>query len=332
MEVDVILAIDADEICYEVACACEDRGVLVTNTTNSAIGTFKTRTKLKEFLSGLTIPEGHFTIEDTQVAEPLKNALSTIKSKIINLKEKFKTENVELYFSGSNNFRLALPLPEQYKANRKDNLRPLLLTEIKEYLIKYHKAIVVDGDEADQMIAQRMWDGYKSSKKIIGITRDKDAKSNMGWLYNPDKDELSFIDGFGKLEVDEKGKTRGYGRVWLYYQWMMGDWGTDHFCPRQIVKAVTGKSPTFGDKACFKLLSVAANDQQAVKIIYDKYVEWFGKEEFSYTDWEGKTFTGNYLDAMQMILDCARMKRFEKDEVKVTDILTKMGIDYDNQD
>lgn len=326
---EVILVVDADEICYEVACACEDRGILVTNTKNEATATFKTRTQLKTFLNGLDVPEDHFKVEDTQVAEPLKNALSTIKSKLINLKEKFETDNMELYFSGSNNFRLDLPLPEQYKANRKDNLRPLLLSGIKEYLIKYHKAVVVDGDEADQMIAQRMWDGYKSKTKVIAVSRDKDARGNLGHLYNPDTDELLFIDGFGKLELDSKGKVRGLGRVWLYYQWLMGDWGTDHFCPRQIVKAITGKSPAFGEKTCYTYLSQATNDKEAVQLVYDKYVEWFGKEEFSYTDWQGNTFTGNYLDAMQMILDCARMKRFDSDDVKVTDILTKMEIQYD---
>lgn len=329
MSNEVILAVDADEICYEVACACEDKGILVTNTLNDAPATFKTRTELKKFLHGLEVPEDHFKIEDTQVAEPLKNALSTIKSKLLNLKEKFETEDMELYFSGSNNFRLDLPLPEQYKANRKDTVRPLLLTGIKEYLIKYHKAIVVDGDEADQMIAQRMWDGYKSKTKIIAVSRDKDARGNSGALYNPDKDELLFIDGFGKLELDEKGRVRGLGRVWLYYQWLMGDWGTDHFCPRQIVKAITGKSPTFGEKTCYTYLTKATTDKEAVQLVYDKYVEWFGKDEFSYTDWQGNTFTGNYLDAMQMILDCARMKRFAGDDVKVIDVLTKLEIKID---
>lgn len=327
---DVILAVDADEICYEVACACEDRGILVTNTTNEATATFKTRTQLKEFLTGLEVPEEHYNVKDTQVAEPLKNALSTIKSKLINLKEKFETGSIELYFSGSNNFRLELPLPEQYKSNRKDTLRPLLLSDIKDYLIKYHKAIVVDGDEADQMIAQRMWDGYKSKTKVIAVSRDKDARGNMGWLYNPDKDELLFIDGFGKLELDAKNKVKGIGRIWLYYQWLMGDWGTDRFCPRQIVKAITGKSPAFGEKACYNLLSTVIDDKEAITLVHDKYVEWFGKEQFSYTDWKGENFTGNYLDAMQMILDCARMKRFESDNVNVKDILTKMGIEYDN--
>lgn len=326
---DTILVVDADEVCYEVACACEEKGIIVTNTKNEATATFKTRTQLKNLLVGLDVPEDHFKVEDTQVAEPLKNALSTIKSKLINLKEKFQTDNMELYFSGSNNFRLKLPLPEQYKSNRKDNLRPLLLTDIKDYLIKYHKAVVVDGDEADQMIAQRMWDGYKSKTKIIAVSRDKDARGNLGHLYNPEKDELIFIDGFGKLEIDDKGKVRGFGRIWLYYQWLMGDWGTDRFCPRQIVKAVTGKSPTFGEKSCYNYLSSATDDKEAVQLVYDKYIEWFGREPFSYIDWEGKTFTGNYLDAMQMILDCARMKRFDGDDVKVTDILTKMGVNYE---
>lgn len=322
---EVVLIIDADEIVYQVAAACEQRGILVTNKSNEAQSTFKTRTEMKNFLSGLEVPEGFYDVVDTQIAEPLKNACATLKAKLINLKEKFKTTHIELYFSGKDNFRLDLPLPEQYKSNRVDTLRPLLLSDLKDYLITYHNAKVVEGDEADQMVAQRMWDGYKSNKQLIGITQDKDARGSQGWLYNPQKDELTFIDGFGELTKDGS-KVKGYGRIWLYFQILMGDWSTDHFCPRQVVKAVTGTLPKFGDVACYNLLSECKTDKEAWQVIHSQYVKWFGTEPFSYTAWNGNTFAGNYLDIMQMITDCARMKRWQGDDVQVQDVLRKLKV------
>lgn len=322
---EVMLVVDADEIVYQVAAACEQRGILATNKSNEAQSTFKTRTEMKNFLSGLEVPEDFYEVIDTQIAEPLKNACATLKAKLINLKEKFKTTHIELYFSGKNNFRLALPLPEQYKSNRSDTLRPLLLSDLKEYLITYHNAKVIEGDEADQMVAQRMWDGYKSGKQIIGVTQDKDARSSQGWLYNPQKDELTFIDGFGELTKDGS-KVKGYGRIWLYFQICMGDWSTDHFCPRQIVKAVTGTLPKFGEVACYNLLSECKTDKDAWQVIHNQYVKWFSTEQFSYTAWDENTFTGNYLDVMQMIWNCAFMKRFEDDFVDVKSVLKKYGI------
>lgn len=322
---DVILAIDADEAVYQVAAAVEQRGILVTNKSNEAQSTFKTRTEMNTFLSGLEVPEGFYDIVDTQIAEPIQNACATLKGKIFNLKSKFKTNNIELYFSGKDNFRLALPLPEQYKSNRSKQLRPLLLTDLKEYLIKYHRAIVVQGDEADQMVAQRMWDGYKTGKQIIGISADKDARGNAGWLFNPMKDEMMFIEGLGQL-TKEGTKVKGYGRLWLYHQLCIGDWQTDHFCPRQIVKAVTGELPKFGETASFKLLSECKTDKEALTVVHDLYLKWFGAEQFSYTAWNGETFTGDYLDAMQMVWDCAFMRRFEGDNVCVRPMLKKMGI------
>lgn len=322
---EVILIVDADEVVYQVAAACEQRGILVTNKSNEAQSTFKTRTEMKNFLSGLEVPEGFYDVVDTQIAEPLKNACATLKAKLINLKEKFKTTHIELYFSGKDNFRLDLPLPEQYKSNRVDTLRPLLLSDLKDYLITYHNAKVVEGDEADQMVAQRMWDGYKSNKQIIGITQDKDARGSQGWLYNPQKDELTYIDGFGELSKDGS-KVKGYGRIWLYFQILMGDWSTDHFCPRQVVKATTGTLPKFGEVACYNLLSECKTDKEAWQIIHNQYVKWFGTESFSYTAWNGEIFTGNYLDVMQMITDCARMKRWQGDNVQVQDVLRKLKV------
>jgi len=320
-----IIVLDGDEISYQVAAACEQRGIIVTNKTNEAEATFKTRTQLKDFLSGLEVPEGFYDVIDSQIAEPAKNAFATVKAKILNLKEKFKTNNVEIYMSGEGNYRLDLPLPERYKSNRKDTLRPLLLQEIRDYLVQYQGAVIVQGDEADAVLAARMYDGYKTGQNIISISVDKDLRITSGTCYNPDKDELLKVDGFGALYKDDKGKVRGHGRMFLYHQLLCGD-SADGYDPRIIVKAITGATPKFGEVASFKLLSECSNDKEAWQVIYNQYTKWFGTEGFEYTAWNGATYVGMYLDALQMIFDCAYMKRFENDDVCVKSVLKKYGI------
>jgi hypothetical protein len=324
---DTILVLDGDEIAFKVSAACEQRGILVTNKTNEAQSAFKHRTEFNNFLAGLVIPDGHFEIEDTQIAEPIKNAFATIKAKLNNYKDKFNTEHMEIYLSGKDNFRDHIPLPIQYKSDRKDSLRPLLLKDIRNYLSEFQKAVTVQGAyEVDDVLGMRGYDGYKSGKKIIPFTVDKDALQNSGWLYNPDKMiEPQFIEGLGELSIDDKGKLRGFGRKWLYAQWVLGD-STDCYNPRDIAQQLTGKKPTFGEKAAYKLLAELTTDKDCVKAIQDLYIKWYGKSDVTYKTFKGDERTVDYIEIMQMYLDCARMLRWEGDKVVVREMLTKMGL------
>ena len=63
-----IAVIDGDEIAFQIAAACEERLIKVTNTTNNESSNFKHRTELKKFLAGLEVPEDFFIVEDVQVA------------------------------------------------------------------------------------------------------------------------------------------------------------------------------------------------------------------------------------------------------------------------
>lgn len=326
---EVTLVIDMDEVLFDCASACEQKGILVTNTTNEAQSTFKNRTEMKNFLSGLTVPEDFYNVTDTQVAEPARNAFANIKAKIHNLKAKFKTNNVELYVSGTGNFRNDLALPVKYKSGRKDTLRPLLLPECKEYIVKYHKAVVVDGVEVDDVIAQRMYDGFKTGKKIVGVSSDKDqAGQGYGWIYNPDKmTDATNVSGLGELYIDEKDKVRGWGRKFLYLQFgMIGD-SVDSYCPRDILAQLNGKKPTFGPKAAYKLLAECKTDAECLTACRDLYIKWYGIEKFKYKCWQGIEHEVNYLDVMQLYLDCARMRRWEGDLVSVRDMFSRLKVE-----
>lgn len=326
-ESDVVLVLDGDEIAFQIAAACEQRGILATNMTNEFQKAFKTRMELKDFLHGLTIPDNFYLIEDTQIAEDERNAFATVKAKLANYRSKFKTNKIEIYLSGSGNFRDSLPLPNKYKDNRKDSIRPLLLQKVRDYLINYQKAIVVNGMEADDMLSIRSYSGYKTSdQRVISVTVDKDAMGYTGYIFNPDKmTEPQLIDGYGELYINEKDDVKGYGRVWTYFQILNGD-PVDGYKPTELVERVTGKKPRFGEKAVFKLLSPCTSDKEAWQVIHNQFANWFGTEPFKYVDWQGVEHEVTYIEIIQMYFMCAKMLRWEGDFPQVKDILTKMGI------
>lgn len=316
---NVVAVIDGDEIAFIVASACEKRTIKITNCLNDVSTVFKTRTEFKNFTKGLEIPEELFTIEDVQTADDLPAALHTVKVILDNIKEACQATEIEIYLSGADNFRDSIPLPSKYKSNRKDTIKPLLLKDIRAYLVR-KGAKIVNGQEVDDVVSHRMWDGYKAKTKIIGVTQDKDACGSAGWLYNRDKMEApEFIDGkdVGQLHIDAKNKVRGTGRKWGYLQWLIGD-PTDGYNPCEICKV------KYGEKSAFKLLDPLTTDKECIQAIYDQYKAWY-PAEVQYTAWDGTEVVTDAIGIMQMYMDCYRMRRWKDDVVNVSELLTKLG-------
>ncbi len=327
---ETILVQDGDELAFIIASACEKRSIKAVNSTNDAFCVFKHRTELKKFLTGLEVPEEFFIVSDLQEADDISSAIHTIKVRLNNFKETCEADELEIYLSGKDNFRNFIPLPTQYKSKRKDLIKPLLLQEIRDYLVSRYGAEVVNGREVDDKVCERMWDGYISHQKIIGSTIDKDAKGCAGWLYDTDKMMApEFIQGLGSLWLEEstnaKGKVettvRGKGRIWMYTQWLMGD-PTDDYNPCEICKV------KFGEKSAYKLLKDCTTDTEAVQVVYDTYKKWY-PAEVKYTSWEDKEIVTDVFGIMQMYLDCARMRRWADDTLDVKDLLTKLGVKHD---
>jgi hypothetical protein len=289
------------------------------NNASAGEANFKHRTAFKEFMKGLEVPENFFSIEDVQEADEVANAMHTIKVMIENIKTACKADKIEVYLSGKNNFRDNLPLPSKYKSNRKDTVRPLLLDDLRLYLINIYKAKIINNEEVDDVLCHRMYEGFKSGQKIIGVTQDKDARGSQGWLYNPEKMvKPEYIDGLGELYLNEKGEVKGQGRKWGYLQWLIGD-STDGYKPTEICGA------RYGEKSAYKLLHELTTDKECIKAVYDQYKKWY-PDEVKYTSWDGREIVTDVIGIMQMYMDCYRMRRWENDEVDVRALLKKLEI------
>lgn len=317
---DEVAAVDMDMVCFRVAAAAEERSILAIHKTSGNELEMDNRTALKEFLSATGGDYNEYEIKDVQKAEMSSTALASVKNTANAMKRAAGAKKAELYIGGKDNFRDQLLLPKQYKANRADALRPLLLAEAREYAIKHLGAIVIDGMEADDMLAVRAWDGAKSKKRIIAVTNDKDQMGCTGWMFNPDKMEKPFfIAGLGKLYKDAKGKIRGFGRKWLYYQMIFGD-PVDHYKPCEL------SGNKFGEVSAFNLLHPCTTDQECLQAVYNLYHKWH-PEGAKYTAWNGVEQDIDTVAYMQLYFDVARMRRWENDQVDINELLDTFKVE-----
>lgn len=94
-------------------------------------------------------------------------------------------DRVVICLSDKNNFRKAI-YPE-YKSNRKDAVRPVLLNDIKDYLEDTYETYKLPNLEADDVLGILATHQDKIPGKKIIISIDKDLTQIPGYYFNPNK-------------------------------------------------------------------------------------------------------------------------------------------------
>lgn len=153
--------------------------------------------ELKEPLPKKVIVDGDWMIyrvgfasEDDDV-EFAKARLTELLTDVIYFD--LKADDYELYLTGKENFRYSIAVTVPYKGNRDKTKRPKHYSELREHA-KRLGAVVVEGEEADDKVAQRMSQGLFV---LVGV--DKDLLQIPGWIYNPVKKEIVFVTEFEGL-------------------------------------------------------------------------------------------------------------------------------------
>lgn len=315
-----IAILDCDIIAYRCAAANERRSIKATHNVTGQVSEHAHRTGFKEHIKGAFEPE-EFTIEDQQHPEDISHAFHAMNTTIEALTKSCKADEVELYISGKDNFRDLLPLPTKYKSGR-SSIKPSQLIDCRNYLINKKGAIVVDGREVDDILAQRCFEGLQYGEKTIACTIDGDQNGVEGWMYNWTKQQEPFlIKGLGKIEITKNNKDfDGYGRKFYYAQWVLGD-STDCFRPAEI----SGKK--FGVVAMYNLLRECKTDKECVEAVYGQYKKWY-PEPVTYTAWDGVEHTKDVIAIMDMYAACAHMMRFEGDVFDTKKLLNNLKIQH----
>lgn len=217
--------------------------------------------------------------------EPVENALHLVKTTLtsictdlgVNPKDKNK---VRLFLTGEGNFREKVAVTKPYKGNRDPLHKPKWYKEIKEYLIRYWNAEVVDGIEADDSLGiiqmeaynynkskhsrrgdprdiQAACSGMHGGKGTIICSNDKDMSQIPGWHYDFTKKN--------KYWVSEEEADR-----WFYIQLLAGD-------PTDNIPGIPG----VGIKTAQKLLKDCTTEKEMYDVCwkaYGKHIspEWSG--------------------------------------------------------
>jgi hypothetical protein len=186
---------DYDLIAYRAASAGETRTIKAYHPITGDSWSCKTRTELyghwqkkdkgllaeHNKLNGTDYKADELVITDIQTPEKIANVLHTTKSMVESVLYALKTNKFNGYLGKGDSWRVERSTLLKYKGNRDDTLRPLLLGEVRDYIVKKYGAEVVEGLESDDWVTI---DAYRDKSKVV-VSSDKDSRGTECLVYNP---------------------------------------------------------------------------------------------------------------------------------------------------
>lgn len=337
------LLFDYDPILYASASVGEKRTIKAVHRQSGDEYEFKTRTEfwghwkakaggwLADYNKGKETPRlpEEFDILDIQTPEPIENCLHTVKMMIAGTVEAIGASRYYGYSGKGKVFREDISTILKYKGNRDNNLRPLHLDALKEYLEKHHACEVITQIEADDACSIDSYDAYQAWKKsksdkdkLVLAFVDKDYLQCAGHMYNTNTcAPVCSYEGFGWLKENEKKEVKGRGRLWLYQQILSND-DSDNYA------ANSASDMKWGEKAAYKLLKDCKDDKQAFEALVKGYKTLYPAPK-KIIGWRGDEIEIDFMYVLQENFNLAKMLR-SRDE-KPTDvkaILDKLNIQY----
>lgn len=270
-----------------------------------------------------------FEIHDVQIVpEKISHTFQAAKTKIAGIVEHLKLEKYCGVIGVGKTFRHSFKMPKEYKSERSD-IKPIQLSDTKDYLVEQHNGDVVTGIEADDALEIYGYAGYLQYKETgkfsyVVVSIDKDSLHTPSLLFNFYKEDgvyknpciVLIDDSIGDLWIVEKAKKKeikGWGSFWLAYQMLMGD-KTDTIRPYQDFDI------KFGDMACFKLISECKTQAELFQKVKDQYHIWF-PEGVKFTSWCGEEMEITADEWMETIFQLVYMKRWANDETTFESML-----------
>lgn len=329
MSKDLVAVLDLDGFKYSCASVGEKRTIAVSHKPSGRVKEFSNRTEFwghhlkkeggwlgevnKSRDSPFSVDE--FEIEDIQTPEPIENALHTAKQQVDGVLQRLGTKKYKGFIGKGDSFRLGASTLLEYKGNRKGMLRPLHLDEVTDYLTKKYKAEVVTSIEADDRVV--MESHGKDNHVIVGV--DKDYYGTSANFFNYQRPEEGVIDctGFGRLYRDGK-KIRGIGRLHLYWQMCSQDEADNY-------KASCFSDVKWGEVSAYNALKDCTNDKESWTVMRDIF-QLLYPEPKVVKGWRGDDILIDWKYVLSEMFVMARMLRWEGDNLKAGDILSKYDL------
>lgn len=334
------LIIDGDWLLFSVTSICDRKYIEVRDSLESTPIEYKNITTFrgtldKEFRKTV---RDDYIIEDKVVLKDkmhLGSCIHILGSKIQGYLSTAKAKKIVIAVAGSSNFRDRIPLPKKYKGER-DNSKPLLYQELKNYVLNNYECLVAEDEEADDILSKNQYQ-HKDCGTSLSCTIDKDNKSIPGYLLNPNNDHVSYVEGLGGFGLKTSGskqKLYGYGRCWEYIQWVIGD-SVDNYHPLDLLskKCIQNNQSNYtkvttkpSDHIVYEEVKDFTTDKEWLQYIHDKYYSWYSNLKW-YKTWDDKLIKDvDYIDILQLYVDCAHMRRWDDDKVDIRQVLKNQEI------
>lgn len=317
-----VVFVDADAVVFRTSAAVETRSV--KTVVEGVEVEFPTRTLLKEYCIDMDVEYDDLELEDCHTNEHISACLSTLKKSVRNIYRELDATHVVFYLGGSGNFRLDLPLPTQYKAQRKDMRRPDYLKDCRDFLNKHYCTFIISGVEADDIVVGMTGhvinntDAYCTAFQLDKDFRGSLVKNRYYHIMNKQIEELT--GGIGSLELSKKD-VKGEGLHWLLYQLNQGD-AADGFSPKQFFKK------RFGSKSYCNHFKDYDNEKELLTAWIDKWRELL-PEVIEFETWQGNWVKHDWLSLAELYFRCPFMLTHPNDTTTFSDILECYGVDYE---
>ena len=194
--------IDADVLVYRIGFAGEDAVHAVLDEDGGTLESFEKKADANDFMELLAMQGCMSPRLETHIIpkseEDVADMLDTSINKIVQLSG--ATDYV-CYLSGKTNFRTEAAKYQEYKANRKDSVKPVHYNFIREYITGNHPMILSDNCEADDLLAIDLYREFQKADasgdrldcEVILCTIDKDLRNVAGWHYNIHHREIDWV-------------------------------------------------------------------------------------------------------------------------------------------
>lgn len=268
--------------------------------------------------------------------------------KVKQVKQQYGIKHVNLCLGEGHNFRNDLALVRPYKGNRNTVSRPIILKDIREWVLKELKSeLAKEGFETDDLVEHYGWAGYLHYLKHgkfnhLVIASDKDAKNNPKLLVDPDtytgennplQGKFKFPQAMlvldsnkdcGDIEIVPKTNTadfKFYGFKGLLWQAFLSSDGADNYNCLGHLKTVS-----FGDESAYKLLKPCKTAKEALQATIDKFAELlpYGVQ---YTTHNGEELDVDTMTYMNTYFKVAYMTRSYNDSMDFYKLCDSFGVD-----
>lgn len=171
---------------------------------------------------------------------PFEEVLTIFNAKMGDILLHSRSSKYQIYLTADDksNYRFSLATRMEYKGNRSEKEKPPFYKEFRSWLVSQRKAVVVRGEEADDLMGIHQtvaldWftakygplDDLRNSPEeaphTIICTDDKDLNMIPGWHYRLRTQECYFCDEPGR--IDEGDKLWGSGFMFFCGQLLTGD-------------------------------------------------------------------------------------------------------------